>query len=103
MGAGRSRAAAPVSGAVTCRRVVVSGRVQGVFFRDTCRREAVAAGLAGWIQNLHTGQVEAWFEGEATAVERLVAWCHHGPRRADVTAVDVYEEPPRGARGFAVR
>ncbi len=85
------------------RRVVVSGRVQGVFFRDTCRREAVTAGVCGWIRNLHSGEVEAWFEGELPAVERVVAWCHHGPSRAEVTGVAVHEEEPRGLRGFAVR
>ena len=56
------------------RRVVVSGRVQGVWYRDTCRRVAVANGVAGWVRNLRDGRVEAAFEGPADAVERLVRW-----------------------------
>jgi acylphosphatase len=85
------------------RRVVVSGRVQGVFFRDSCRREAAALGVAGWVRNRADGRVEAVFEGDADAVERLVAWCRSGPSRADVDAVEVHEEAPAGERGFAVR
>ena len=63
------------------RRVLVSGLVQGVFFRDTCRRTAVAAGVRGWVRNLADGRVEAVFEGEAEAVQRLVEWAHEGPAR----------------------
>jgi acylphosphatase len=85
------------------RRVVVSGLVQGVFFRDTCRREARAAGVAGWVRNRPDGTVEAVFEGPAEAVDRLVAWARVGPPHADVRAVDVREEPPAGETGFAVR
>jgi acylphosphatase len=83
-------------------RVVVHGRVQGVFYRDTCRREALAAGLAGWVRNLPDGSVEAAFEGPAEAVERLVTWTRTGPRHAHVENVDVYDEEPRGESGFAV-
>jgi acylphosphatase len=85
------------------KRVVVSGVVQGVFFRDTCRREAAAAGLAGWVRNLPDGRVEAAFEGEPDAVERLVAWCGRGPSRAVVEQRHVVEEPPEGLDGFEVR
>lgn len=84
------------------RRVTVSGDVQGVFFRDSCRGEARAAAVAGWVRNTETGQVEAVFEGEPDAVERLVAWCRHGPPRARVVRVDVDEEEPTGAQGFDV-
>ena len=85
------------------RRVVVSGRVQGVFFRDTCRRLASAEGLSGWVRNTPDGRVEAWFEGDAGAVERMVAWSSSGPRGAVVTGVDVAVERPIGAAGFSVR
>lgn len=85
------------------RRVVVSGRVQGVWFRDTCRREALARGVRGWVRNLPTGEVEAVFEGDEAAVDAMVAWCHHGPPRAVVTGVRVTDEPPRGEAGFSVR
>jgi acylphosphatase len=82
--------------------VSVDGRVQGVFFRDTCRREAVAAGVDGWVRNLPDGRVEAVFEGEPEAVQRLVDWCRIGPPRADVTRVVVDVEAPQAERGFRV-
>jgi len=85
------------------RCVVVSGRVQGVFFRDSLQREAAVAGVSGWVRNRHDGDVEACFEGEPDAVERLVEWSRHGPRRAMVTAMQVREEQPTGERGFRVR
>lgn len=85
------------------RRVVVSGRVQGVFFRDGCAREAGLLGVAGGVRNLWDGGVEAWFEGEAAAVDRMVEWCRQGPPRAVVTGVEVHDEEPVGERGFRVR
>ena len=84
------------------RRVIVHGRVQGVFFRDSVRRLAESAGVAGWVRNNWEGTVEAVFEGEQAAVERLVAFCRDGPRGARVDRVDVFEEPPEGMGGFAV-
>ena len=84
------------------RRVVVHGLVQGVFFRDTCRREARAAGVAGWVRNRPDGTVEAVFEGAEEAVRRMVDWCRTGPRYADVDRIDVIEEQPTGETGFAV-
>lgn len=77
--------------------------MQGVFFRDSCRRHAVGAGLAGSARNLADGRVEAVFEGPADAVDRLIAWCRRGPRLAEVSAVEVHKEPPQGLAGFAVR
>ena len=85
------------------RRVVVHGQVQGVFFRDTARRQAQAAGIAGWVTNRPDGAVEAVFEGEPAAVEELVAFCRRGPSRAVVQSVDVTEEEPEGLSGFDVR
>ncbi len=84
------------------RRVVVSGMVQGVFFRDTCRREAEHAGVAGWVLNTPDGRVEAVFEGDEPAVGRLVDWCRHGPPRARVSDVEVHVEEPAGERGFFI-
>lgn len=78
------------------------GRVQGVWFRDSCRREAGAAGVGGWVRNAPDGSVEAAFEGPPEAVDRLVAWCHGGPPGARVDAVDVSSEAPRGDTGFRV-
>jgi len=82
------------------RRVLVSGLVQGVFFRESCRRAARQEGLAGWVRNLPDGRVEACFEGPADAVSRLVAWCGYGPPQASVSGVEVFDEPPSGDLGF---
>jgi acylphosphatase len=88
--------------AVIRKRVVVHGRVQGVFFRDTTRRMAESRGVAGWVRNCPDGTVEAAFEGEPEAVGGMVDFARQGPRGASVTTVDVIDEPPEGARGFAV-
>ncbi|MDQ3857740.1 MAG: acylphosphatase [Actinomycetota bacterium] len=85
------------------RRVVVHGRVQGVFFRDSVRRRAAQRRVGGWVKNVPDGTVEAVFEGEPDAVERLVAFCREGPRDADVDRVDVYDESPEGVSGFTTR
>ncbi|HYO32780.1 MAG TPA: acylphosphatase [Nocardioidaceae bacterium] len=85
------------------RRVVVRGDVQGVFFRDGCRRAALAAGVRGWVRNCDDGSVEAVFEGEAPAVESLCDWCREGPPHARVDEVVVTAEGPIGERGFEVR
>jgi acylphosphatase len=85
------------------RRVTVNGRVQGVFFRETARRRAESSRLAGWVRNNADGSVEAVFEGERRAVDRLVDWCREGPRGARVEWVDVATEEPEGLSGFAVR
>ena len=85
------------------RRVVVSGRVQGVWFRESCRQEAEARGVAGWVHNRPDGKVEAVFEGAPDAVEALVGWCSIGPIRARVVRTDVSEELPLGDSGFTIR
>ena len=85
------------------RHVVVHGRVQGVFFRDTTRRQAQTAGVAGWVSNRPDGTVEAVFEGSPEAVESLVRFVKDGPRGASVLRVDVSEEPVEGLAGFSVR
>jgi acylphosphatase len=84
-------------------RVVVHGHVQGVFYRDSCRREADSRGVAGWIANRPDGAVEAVFEGDAEAVRALVDWCRGGPRGADVSSVDEASEEPEGLSGFRIR
>jgi acylphosphatase len=85
------------------RRLVIHGRVQGVFFRDTLRRLAEDAGVAGWARNTWAGTVEAVLEGEDEEVERLVAFAREGPEGARVDRVEVLEEEPEGLRGFAIR
>jgi acylphosphatase len=82
------------------RRVLISGRVQGVGFRWSCRRMAEGEGLAGHCRNLADGRVEACFEGEDEAVERAVRWCRQGPTHAIVTGIEVTDEEPRGQCGF---
>ena len=83
--------------------VEVSGLVQGVFFRDSCRREAQQRGVSGWVRNTSTGTVEAELEGEDAAVDAVVAWCRSGPPHADVERVDVTATAPTGATRFEVR
>ena len=83
--------------------MVVSGRVQGVFFRDACARRARAEGLAGWVRNRGDGRVEAWFEGDPQAVEYLVTWCREGSAQARVEAVDVAAVSPAGLEDFRIQ
>ena len=83
------------------KRVVVAGFVQGVGFRVSVARRARDVG--GWVRNLPDGRVEAVFEGPDDAVEALVAFCRVGPRGAEVSSVDVFDEEPEGATTFEVR
>lgn len=92
-----------VSDGRTRRRVVVRGDVQGVNFRNATQREAEGAGAAGSVRNRDDGSVEAVFEGDPDAVERLIEWCRSGPSSADVDDVEVTEEQPSGESGFEVR
>jgi acylphosphatase len=85
------------------RRVVVRGRVQGVFLRDSTRKEARRRGVAGWVRNRGDGAAEAVFEGDPTAVEAMVDFLRAGPGRAQVARAEVAEEPPEGLPGFEVR
>jgi acylphosphatase len=82
---------------------LVVGRVQGVWFRESCRERAEALGVTGWVRNRADGTVEGVFEGTDAAVAKLVAWCHEGPSRARVDRVDVTVEQPIGEQGFLVR
>jgi acylphosphatase len=85
------------------RRVYVSGRVQGVWFRESCRDEAARAGVDGWVRNLDDGRVEVVLEGPPASVDGVVAWCRRGPRRARVDGFEVVDEAPVGEQGFRVR
>ena len=84
------------------RRVIVRGRVQGVFFRDTLRRMAETRGVSGWARNRDDGAVEAILEGAGDAVESMLRFCREGPERAEVEDVEVLEEEPEGLSGFRV-
>jgi acylphosphatase len=81
---------------------VIHGRVQGVYFRDSLRRLAEEHGVSGWAKNAPDGTVEAVFEGEDDAVERLVSFAQTGPPEARVSDVDVHEEEPEGLSDFSV-
>ncbi len=82
------------------KRVIAHGRVQGVFFRDTAHDEATRNGVSGWVRNTPDGTVEAVFEGEPEAVERLIGFARHGPSQAQVEHLEVIEEQPEGLDGF---
>jgi acylphosphatase len=84
-------------------RVVVEGRVQGVWFRESTRQVAEELGVAGWVRNLPDGAVEAVFEGEEDRVASAVAWARRGPQAAVVTSLTETAEEPEGAVGFEVR
>ena len=84
--------------------VLVSGQVQGVFFRDSTRQKAEELGLAGWVKNTADGQVEALFEGPSGKVKEMVRWCEEGPQHASVENVDTNFESAGGdLKGFEVR
>jgi acylphosphatase len=84
-------------------QLVIHGHVQGVFFRDSTRRQAERCGVAGWAANRPDGSVEVVLEGEAPAVQALIDYCRRGPRGAHVTDVEVRERDPTGMRGFRIR
>jgi acylphosphatase len=85
-------------------RIVISGRVQGVYFRASARNVACTQQLSGWVQNRIDGAVEALVEGEEEAVQAFIAWCHDGPPGAHVTDVQTVMDQPTGEfQGFRVR
>jgi acylphosphatase len=84
--------------------VLVSGKVQGVFFRSSTKDKAEELGLSGWVRNLSDGRVEAVFEGEKEDVDTMVEWCRKGPEHARVTGVEIIREEYQGEfRGFFLR
>jgi acylphosphatase len=85
------------------RRVIVRGRVQGVFFRDSARQRAQSRGVSGWVRNNPDGTLEAVFEGGGDDVDAMVRFCQQGPRGASVERVEVFEEEPECLEGFSVR
>jgi acylphosphatase len=85
------------------RRVLAHGRVQGVFFRDSVRREASRHGVSGWAKNCADGSAEAVFEGESEAVDAMVEFVRNDPGHSNVRRVDVSEEEPEGLSGFDTR
>ncbi|HEY7073513.1 MAG TPA: acylphosphatase [Acidimicrobiales bacterium] len=90
------------SPAVVRVRALVSGRVQGVWYRESCRREAERLGVGGWVRNRPDGRVEIEAEGPRPAVDALLTWAGHGPPRAVVDRVAVDDRPPVGESRFRV-
>ncbi len=85
-------------------RIMVSGRVQGVFYRDFARREAEKLGINGYVKNLSNGSVEIVAEGEGKSMEKFIAVCRKGPLMAFVKGAEIKEEPPTGEfDGFDIR
>lgn len=82
--------------ATTRMHLIISGRVQGVFFRANTKQNAQKHDVTGWVKNRDDGKVEAVFEGTKEGVNNLLEWCHHGPRLARVTDVEYEEKEPTG-------
>jgi len=74
------------------KHVIISGKVQGVWFRASTKQQAEQLGITGWVRNTKQGHVEAVFQGDTVALEQMISWCHQGPPLAHVQAVDVTEE-----------
>jgi acylphosphatase len=83
-------------------RAIVHGRVQGVFYRDSCRAEARRLGVRGWVRNRSDGTVEVVAEGQRDRVDEFLTWCRQGPPRASVTGVSVTDEIPAAEREFRI-
>jgi acylphosphatase len=83
--------------------VYISGKVQGVWFRASTKKIADELNLNGWVRNLPDGRVEAVFEGNPEAIERILEWCWKGPPGARVDKVEFTEEPVEGIIGFSIR
>ena len=88
---------------MTRRRVVVHGRVQGVFFRGSTAERAREVGVSGWVRNRPDGTVEAVFEGSAEQVAEMVRYCRQGPPWARVERIEEFEEAPEDLGGFGAR
>lgn len=88
---------------VVRRRAILTGRVQGVFFRASVQEAAENQGVAGWAANRRDGSVEVVLEGPADAVESVLGYCRTGPVNARVDSAEVVEETPEGLTGFRTR
>jgi acylphosphatase len=87
-----------------CVRLLITGRVQGVSYRHYAAQMAKTLGIRGWVRNRGDGRVEAFLEGEAGALQRMIAWCQRGPAMASVHGVEEdWDIEPRSSRGFRVR
>ncbi len=90
------------SGPIRRKRVIIHGKVQGVFFRDSMRRRAEARNVSGWVSNRGDGTVEAALEGRRADIEALLGFCHQGPANAEVERVDIRDEEPESLTNFKI-
>ena len=88
--------------ALTCKRCVIDGRVQGVFYRASTYDQAIKLGIHGWVRNLSDGRVESLIQGEAQAVEQMIDWFWQGPAYSDVVSVQCQDETPIDTDTFTV-
>ena len=88
---------------VKAARVLISGRVQGVFFRHWTREQAQGLGVRGWVRNRYGGSVEGHFEGPEEAIDALVTMCHDGPQMAVVEKITIADVEPESCHRFEVR
>ena len=88
----------------TSVHVLISGKVQGVWFRASTKQKAEELGITGWVRNTSDGKVEAVFEGEEKIVQKMIEWCHHGPPLAKVEHVEIKQQKPsNGFEGFSIK
>ena len=84
--------------------VVISGRVQGVWFRANTKQKAEQLGVTGWVKNTADGKVEALFEGDKKHIQEMIDWCHQGPPLAQIDHVEITEQPvSNGFDGFSIK
>lgn len=81
----------------------ISGTVQGVFFRKSTEEKAEELGVKGWVKNLPDGRVQAWAEGEESAIKEFIDWCHKGPSRSDVKDLKKESRQPQQFKSFEIR
>ncbi|MCS5710977.1 acylphosphatase [Candidatus Berkiella aquae] len=87
----------------SCRRCVISGRVQGVYFRQGTLEQAEKCGVKGWVRNLNNGDVECVICGDNEALEQLMTWLHQGPPSAHVVKMESSDIPWEEHTGFSIR
>jgi acylphosphatase len=84
--------------------VVISGEVQGVWFRASTKKKADELGITGWVRNTPDGKVDAVFEGDESQVNRMIKWCHQGPPLSKVEKVEAkIQDPIKGFNSFKIR
>jgi acylphosphatase len=83
-----------------CLYLIISGRVQGVWFRESMRQEALSLGATGWVRNLPDGRVEAVVCGNETTLKSMLEWARKGPPLAQVAGIEIAETPSKAFSSF---